>query len=550
MAVAVWALAVVPSAFAHATLLDTTPSNDAVIAAAPRRVLLRFDEPIETVLGSVRVYDGNAKRVDDGHVTRPQADEVAVGLPSGLGKGTYTVAWRVISADSHPVRGAFVFHVGKPGADAAGVASQVLDANGGSGSVDRAFAVVRFVNLVLILLCVGGTVVLARVVRDQPDRVRRPMWWAVAFVAALLAVASMAWVGIEGAQAAGLGLDAAIRTSVLRDVLGTRFGEVWLTRSVLSTILAVVAVIAARRGAVDRRAPGLAAIALALAIAATPGLSGHARVDGGMAVVSDWLHVVAAGVWVGGLVFLLFALVQAGGERWSLAATAVPRFSSLAVIAVGVLIAAGVVNGFLEVRSWAGLWETTYGRLLLAKVALLLPLLALGAFNNRRSVRRLRAGASPPERRWFVRSTVVEVVLMVAVVGVTAVLVAERPAKAQTAAAAGPVSRDTRIGPFDLNFVVDPARTGMNEMHLYLLDRSTGQPVRVDETRVSASLPAAGIGPLRFTATPAGPGHAVVTAASFPLAGLWRILVEIRRGEFDQWSTTLNIPIRKDTPKS
>ena len=115
------------------------------------------------------------------------------------------------------------------------------------------------------------------------------------------------------------------------------------------------------------------------------------------------------------------------------------------------------------------------------------------------------------------------------------------------AAAAGPVSRDTRIGPFDLNFVVDPARTGTNEIHLYLLNRSTGQPVNVDETRVSASLPAAGIGPLRFTATPAGPGHAIVTAASFPLAGTWRLLVEVRKGDFDQWSTTLTIPIRKDT---
>ena len=222
----------------------------------------------------------------------------------------------------------------------------------------------------------------------------------------------------------------------------------------------------------------------------------------------------------------------------------------MAVIAVAVLIVAGVVNGFLEVRSWAGLWETTYGRLLLAKVALLLPLLALGAFNNRRSVPRIETGsATPVERRRFVRSTVVEVVMMVVIVGVTAALVAERPAKAQTAAVSGPVSRDTRIGPFDLNFVVDPARTGTNEIHLYLLNRSTGQPVNVDETRVSASLPAAGIGPLRFTATPAGPGHAVVTGASFPLGGLWRILVEVRQGDFDEWSTTLNIPIRKETPK-
>ena len=129
---------------------------------------------------------------------------------------------------------------------------------------------------------------------------------------------------------------------------------------------------------------------------------------------------------------------------------------------------------------------------------------------------------SPAGRRRFVRSTVVEVVVMVVIVGVTAALVAERPAKAHDRRGVRAGAQDTRIGPYDLNLVVDPARTGSNEIHLYLLTRSTGQPVDVDEIRASASLPAAGIGPLRFTATPAGPGHAVVTAAVLPLAGTWR----------------------------
>jgi copper transport protein len=174
--------------------------------------------------------------------------------------------------------------------------------------------------------------------------------------------------------------------------------------------------------------------------------------------------------------------------------------------------------------------------------------LALGAFNNRVSVPRLRAGiASALERRRFLRATAAELVLVVCIVGVTAVLVAEVPAQAQLAAEAGPVSRDAIVGPFDLNLVVDPARTGTNEVHLYLLDRSTGQPSRVDEVRVAASLPAAGVGPIRLQATPAGPGHAVVTAATFPLVGDWRLRVDVRKGEFDQWTTTVTTPIRKDT---
>ena len=98
---------------------------------SPARVVLRFDEAVSTVAGSVRVFDGEARRVDTGEVTKPASDSVAVGLPAGLPDDTYTVAWRVLSADSHPIRGAFVFSVGRPVGDGRGVADQVLDAEAG-----------------------------------------------------------------------------------------------------------------------------------------------------------------------------------------------------------------------------------------------------------------------------------------------------------------------------------------------------------------------------------------------------------------------------------
>jgi copper transport protein len=152
------------------------------------------------------------------------------------------------------------------------------------------------------------------------------------------------------------------------------------------------------------------------------------------AVFSDWAHVVAAGCWAGGLALLLVALLRAR-ERWTVAARIVPRFSDLAVVSISVLLSAGVLSGFLEVRSWSGLWETTYGRLLLVKVGLVLPILALGAFNNRVSVPRLRTGVSSAvERRRFVTSVTVELALAVVIVGVTAALVAEPPPRATHAA--------------------------------------------------------------------------------------------------------------------
>jgi len=543
---ALGALTASPAAFAHATLVSSSPANDEVLSRAPARVVLRFNESVETALGSVSVYDGATRRVDAGSTAHPQPSQVEVGLRPGLRRGTYTVAWRVVSSDSHPIHGAFVFHVGKPGAGASGVAAKVLDEQGGSRSVDVAFGVVRFLTFLAILLIVGGALSLAYVVRGESTVRRESIWAGVSVASVLLAVVSLMGIGIEGAKASGLGLSSAARWSLISDVLDTRFGRISLLRAALALIVAGVGAAALLQRDQRGRLLAWVAVGLAAGAALTPALSGHARVDGRTAVLSDWAHVLAAGAWAGGLAFLVLVLIR-GRERWALAARIVPRFSDLAVVSISVLLSAGVLSGFLEVRSWSGLWDTTYGRLLLVKVALVLPVLALGAFNNRVSVPRLRANvASALERRRFLTSVAVELALAVVIVGVTAALVAEPPARAQTVAG-GPVSRDTKLGPFDLNFVVDPARTGPNRIHVYLLDSSTGQPAQVAEMIVTASLPAAGVGPLHFHAVPAGPGHGLVTGANLALAGTWRFGVYVRRGEFDQWNTTLTIPIRKDT---
>ena len=168
-----------PSARAHATLVASAPSSGQVVARAPAHVTLRFDEQVETAFGSIRVYDGSAQRVDEGGTTHPQPDEIAVGLRSGLPQGTYTVSWRVVSGDSHPISSDFVFHIGEPAGDESGVADQVLDGQNGSRAVGAAFGVVRFLELALILLCVGGVSALALVLGTAGGGVRRALWVAL-----------------------------------------------------------------------------------------------------------------------------------------------------------------------------------------------------------------------------------------------------------------------------------------------------------------------------------------------------------------------------------
>jgi copper transport protein len=447
----------------------------------------------------------------------------------------------VISADTHPVHGAFVFSVGAVAADADAVAARVLAGEATPRSLDVGFTFVRFLSFALLLAVIGGTVALAIVLRRVDERLRARLSRLLALFAFALMPVSLAGIVFEGALAGGFGLVDGARWSVASAVARTRFGEAWLARAVLAALLGLTVTLV-RRPAVA----GPVCLLLAGGLAVTTTAAGHASIGDGLLFAVDLLHVLAASVWTGGLLLTALALRYAGREaRWPMAATVVPRLSLIALGTVGLLLVAGVVNGYLEVRAWRGLWETTYGWLLLAKVALVLPLLALGLYNNRRAVPRLRAQVtSALERTRFLRALGAELVLLVAVVAVTAVLVSEVPAKALVASG-GPFAATTALGPYELNVIVDPARAGPNAVHLYVLSRS-GQPAQVAEAKVSASLPAQGIGPLRLSAQAAGPGHYIVSGAPLAIPGQWRLGFTVRRGEFDEWIKTINVPIRKD----
>lgn len=524
-------------------LLRTEPSNDAVVRTSPAQIVLHFSEPVETAFGSVRVYDSAARQVDVGRVSRPEPDTVTVRIVRPLPKDTYTVAWRVVSADSHPVHGAFVFHVGSRGTNPGGVAARVIGSGTPTG-LAIGFGVVRFLDFALLLLCVGGASALAFVLLDA-GVARRPLLRLLGVAGAVLAVTALAGIVFQGATAGGFGLVQALHWNVLTTVLGTRFGVAWVVQAAIAGALALVALLLTRAPAGWGRLGAPSVLALAMPLAVTPAASGHSSVTGSVAMVADITHVVAAAIWTGGLAFVVVALLLSRDERWPLASRAVPRFSTLAVVAVAVIVPAGLLNGYEEVRAWSGLWDTPYGQLLLVKVALVLPLLGLGAYNNRFAVPRLRAGiASIVERRRFLRAVGGELAIVVAVVAVTAVLVAKAPARA-FAAPSGPYSTTTSLGPWELDLVVDPAVAGRNEIHLYLLTHQ-GQPARPAEVDLRATQLDRGIGPLRLRAVPAGPGHVVVPGAQFPIAGSWQLQIAARRGQFTQFNQTLEVPIREE----
>jgi copper transport protein len=224
----------------------------------------------------------------------------------------------------------------------------------------------------------------------------------------------------------------------------------------------------------------------------------------------------------------------------------------MAVASVVVLLIAGIVNGYLQVRTWRGLWETDYGLLLLAKIGLIVPLLGLGAYNNRYAVPRLRAGvAQPKERRRFMQAASVELVVMVAIVGVTAFLVDTNPARHELEAkpaatshggAGEPMSTEIDFGAFRATVTVEPGTRGPNRI-VMRVDESQPDAPRLAAVTFDASLAEPKLGPLEFEARSAEHGVWSVEDADFPIPGEWKLRVAARVGEFDLYVKTISIEI-------
>jgi copper transport protein len=549
-----------PSALAHSVLTGTQPGNDVVVPESPNEVVLEFNEPVDASLGSLRVFDGQGRQVDNGEVTQPVGREVAVGIDSELAPGTYTVAWRVVSADSDPISGAFVFHVVERGVAATNVSIDAL--TGTSPAVDVLFTAGRFFDLALLLLVVGGSASLAVALSSAEWRIRRRLYGVVATLAGALALIGLINILLQGAAAGGLSLADAISWDLFTSVIETRYGEVILIQAALAATLALAALALRHSGSRDRRPLIGLTLALGAGLALTPSFSGHASTLGALGLTSDIFHVIAAAIWTGGLAFLLLALRLAGTDRWPLATRAVPRFSNMAVLSVVALLTAGIISGYLQVRTWRGLWETEYGLLLLAKIVLVIPLLALGAYNNRYAVPRLKAGISSVlERRRFLRATGVELAIMVAIVAVTAVLINAEPARTELemTAAEGdhatmtgpemepghePFEGTVQLGQSEAMVAVDPAVPGENMITITFMQAADAE--EISKVTIAASLPGEDIGPLDFTAKPdpAQPGTFMVEGASLSIAGDWDLRIEALLGEFDLLTDNVTVPIQ------
>lgn len=546
----IWGLAAAPSASAHATVVTTDPADGALLASAPARVTVTYNEAVSLRLGALRVFapDGSQVEIGTADHLNGKPETATVPLKAGLKNGTYVVSWRVISADSHPVRGAWTFSIGTTSAANSGGAAA---APSGSRTVGMLFGIARWLAYLGFAALAGGTLLLiAFAPKLAHDRRLRLLigggWFALLLgtVAALL---------LQGPYGGGFGIGRATDADVLRATLNTKLGKALAWRLILlgaaGVLVSWTATRLAEASVRARQAAGGVGAALAVALAVTWSVADHSGTGSqvALALPADVLHLLAMATWVGGLAALAVSVLGAqtaaldDDSRLKL----VRRFSTTAFTAVCVLATTGIYQGWRQVRHWHALFGTDYGRMLIIKSGIFLTLLTLGYF-----ARRILAADSPDLKR-LRRSVAAEFGLALVVLAVTALLVESQPASA-AAPKSGPVTVTT---PFDtgapngtgtgtVTVTLDPARVGPDQLQISILDKA-GNQEPVPEVDASLALPAQQLGPIAVKLQPAAPGHYTASNVLIPMPGAWQVLVTVRTTDIDQATVILNVTIGK-----
>ena len=580
------------TASAHAALRTVDPKDGTVLKSAPRDISLTFTESVGLIKDSFRVIgpDNEPLDVKDARHAEDGSDTVRATLPAKLAEGTYVVAWRVVSADSHPVSGAFTFSVGEASPNPPSIDTGPVEDPATAGLYNMA----RYLAYLAAALLLGTAVFMAVCRPPDTGPLRRPLWagfWT-------LLGATVALLALRGPYESGVGPASVFDADALERTVTTRSGAVLLIRLALLPLIAFFLVRLLRRTEWSRVQLGAGA-ALSVGLALTWAAADHASagIQVPVAMTSAVLHVLAMAVWLGGLAAMLITLYRSSAAP----ARVVARFSRLAFASVIVLVVSGVYQSWRGLGSWSTLTDTAYGRLLTLKLAVVVLLLTVAGLSRQWTARlaeadvtaevpaevesqavvrervpepvggpsapagegpvppseppsesAAQAASEDPGRRRLRRSVLVEVTVGLVVLVLSTMLSSTLPGRA--AAEAAQTEQSTQAGGIPVASVaVVPFDTGTpggyGKAQITLIPGSgagdysveaivygpDGGLSSVPELRLSFTLPAQDIGPIQANLTDKG-GYWGTDSLKLPIEGDWTMKVTVRISDIDQVS--------------
>jgi copper transport protein len=504
------------SALAHASLVTTEPRDGSMIAQAPDKVRLRFNEPVTPAVVRLIDADGNTRR--DAAVNAA-GETIEITLPGSLPAGTQIVSYRVISADGHPVAGSMMFSIGMGKRAAA------------PSSFDPLLGTLTWLSRIGIYLGlfvgVGGAFFNAWNARPAA---LKPVTGAI-LVGLGSAVTALA---CQGLDLLGLPLADMTTAGPWRAAIATTLGPS-LAIAMGAMICGGLALCPSMRMARALSAVALAAVGISLAA------SGHAAT-----APPQWLtrpaialHGMGLAWWIGALLPLI-ALARRPARPVLLL---IDRFSRTAVAVVGVVVLTGVLLAVIQLGNFQALTVTRYGWILCIKMALVAVVLGLAALNRFRLAPALQS--DPGNARPLVRSIALECVVVAAILALVAGWRFTPPPRALATSAGPQLALHIHSDKAMFQVLVSPGTAGIDTFVLQIMT-GDASPVEAREVTLALSLPGKGVEPVERKAAREAPGSWIVRDMPVPFAGRWRVRVDVLVTDFEQLSLEedLDIPAR------
>ncbi|PFC89614.1 copper resistance protein [Bacillus anthracis] len=515
------------SASAHAYVVKSNPAENEILKKAPSVVKIEFDEDIQiSSFNTLYVRDTSGKRVDlkDAHIDKKNKKLLEAGLKENLKNGLYSIQWKVISADGHPIQGVIPFRIGlaEAGADDIQVEEMgyvpQIDMIMERGILYTSFSLfigVLFFNLIMY----KGNATSVR------SRSKNIIW--ISLLGILISL--LFNLPLQAKINADVSWLEAFNPLLLKETLQLSvFSYVWITQMALISSLIIVTYFAMKREKLSSFKVWSIPIVLFIGILVMKAFNSHAYglKFKDIAVVMDFLHLFAASLWIGGLSSIIL-LLRNEDNKWSMYWDMIKRFSPWATCAVIVIFITGLFNSTFFIPTIHSLFDTKYGLVLLAKILLFIFMGIMGIIHYVKGKMRVEQGLGATVKVEFIMG----IIIFVIVAFMTNVQTPPMPPT-------GPFTESKQLdNGYEMTLNVSPNRVGQNIFHITLKDEN-GQPVTdMEQIILTTQSLDMNMGKGSFKVSAVSPGEYEAEGMYINMTGNWNIQVHGLTKSLDSFDT-------------
>lgn len=523
-----------PSIFsAHAYIKKSTPLENEVLEHAPKAIMIQFDETIQPAFNSIKVFDSDGKRVDkkNGRIDPKQPSILRSGLKQNLPDGTYRVKWKVVSSDGHPVEGVIPFQIG---AEEQGSAVFQKETKGYTPKAD--LIIIRWLQYISNACYVGliffYMVILPKGYR-QNSSVNKLFLRLLTMSFALLFISILLSLPLQTTIESGLPWSQVFSFQLFENVLtNTAFGQAWIYQAAILVTLALITSFIGKPES-TKKVILWACSGLGITLLLTKALTSHAAAQTNQLVTisMDFLHLLAASIWIGSLIgFVVLLPWRKNEETKQDYLQMIKRFSKWGIILVILLTFTGVFGSLLYIPNLSSLFQTNYGKVLVFKVILFLFMLILAAINFIKGKRHREKGLIAS--LWGELSIGVVILIL-------SVVLTNLPTAMQSP---GPFDETKKVNQGErVTLRVTPNIIGENLFEVTLKDRQ-GKPIKdIEQLHLTFTMLDMDMGKETVNLTKVAEGKYQVKGLHFIMVGDWNVHVHVLTKSLESIDTDFNV---------